>query len=173
MKYNTGKASHQISAGERAAYEGALHRDQPTQRQKGFYRRLLAIGTENGVEFNEYRIIGKLETKNDYNIAIRKIKNVLIEKGLYEYTEKDRAQDERRAERRKKYEEELNNTEWISLKERKPDCKFCKTLDRDGRIRTLEWSEKHQCFVSPRGQAVLKKFENITGIKKPERWAYL
>lgn len=171
MKYNTGKASHKISANEKFAYDRAWHKDQPSVAQKKLWGYLMARLTENNLDLGGV-YMGRLQTRNDYANAIDIVKRYLIKQGILEKGEPTQWK-KYRIERYEKMREERKNTKWISIKKKLPDRKYVKTLDADGNMYTLEWNQEYKVFVSEFGKPITKKNEKLHKYKVPIAWAYL
>lgn len=171
MRYNTGKASHQISANSRFWYGEACNRNNPTEKQKKYWKRLLAECGNHNIPFQELGVAGKLVTRMDYSQAIKQAEKYLVDRGLWQPTvnQYSKKQDAKREERHKEFEA----TEWIRLDEKLPDTEYVRTLDKYGRIYTLKWNAEYECFVSPSGIPILKINNRRHKYRKPIAWAYI
>lgn len=169
MRYNTGKASHQISAGERAAFAEAWQRGKPTFRQKKYLAFLTTLATENGIDIARTTGLFKIVTIQDHTIAISRLKKALIDAGVqFEDTARKMKSEKQHHERMKKRTIEALQTNWIYMTERKPDRPMVKTLDEDGRMQIYDWNGKNfiDCYGNP---VVTGRHRN----KTPIAWARL
>lgn len=173
MKFNTGRASKQISASEKFQFGQAHYRDLPTAGQKKMWWWLMATCNTNNVDISSLGIGGKMVTRTDYSVKIDKVKRHLIEEGIIEESETDKANKEYVEQKIAQRKAEIEDTEWIKMRDRLPDRKYVKTLDRYGHMYTLEWNEKYKVFVSEYGVPITYKNEKLHKYKKPIAWAYL
>ena len=169
MKYNTGKASHQISAGERAAFGAAWRRGTPTHRQKRYLSFLMKTAKENGIDIGKVVQMPKILTIEDHTLAIDRLKKALKKAGVeYEDSARTMKTNARKREWSKKKTLEALQTEWTYMTEKKPDRQMVKTLDEDGFVRIYDWNGKH--FLDHYGNPVITgKHRN----KTPIAWARL
>lgn len=169
MKYNTGKASHQISAGERFHFGMAMHKGEPTHRQKQYLKFLMAKATENGVDIKAAMKGQKIESIQEYSMAIDKMAKALRAAGVdIPETAYEKKRKTSKDNYKKKKTLEALQTDWIYMTEKKPDRHIVNTLDEDGFVRTYEWDGRH--FLDGLGNPV------VTGrhrFKTPIAWARL
>lgn len=177
MRYNTGyskngKYSKTISAGQRHNYGRAVHRNDISYAQFRYARYLIALCRDNGID--ERTAIGgySLSDKICISKAIEHIKKTLNQNGIKYDVPVETAKDKAHKERINGILDEIENTNWIPMSERKPDRKYVKTLDRTGFMRTYEWNG--ETFIDALGNPLTKEWERTQyRCKVPYKWAYL
>lgn len=169
MRYNTGKASKQISASDRFWYGMKVNSGQPTFRQKKYLAFLMAKAHENNVDISAAVGKMKIENRKDHNVAIDKLRQAIIDAGIpLEETERQKEYRKSKEAYSKKKTLEALTTNWTYMTEKKPDRHFVKTMDEDGFVRIYEWNGKN--FLDGKGNEV------VTGrhrYKTPIAWARL